>query len=147
MTDDRDVTERASYEATGNPLYVWQAIGRYAAGEPLPLWIRRYLLQATRELIRLQIDHTISPSKAAQRTAQALGIVSQGRNRFADSRRDRENSFVATLYGLGPGKGESEEWALTLADATGIRPDADQANRVRSILRRVAKARRLWPGD
>jgi hypothetical protein len=62
MTDDRDVADRAAYETTGNPLHVWFAIGRYAADEPLPAWVRRYLLECVRELGLLHLDTTISPT-------------------------------------------------------------------------------------
>lgn len=134
---DRDATDRAAYEATGNPLYVWFAIGRYGAGEPLPDWIMRYLHKSMRELARLMLDYTISPGEAQQQTARALGLVSQGRSAFADARHLREDSFLATLYGLMPGKGETESWVTDFAKKTGSRP--------RSIRRRVAKARRAWP--
>jgi hypothetical protein len=135
--DDRDAADRAAYEATGNPLHVWAAIGRYAADEPLPAWVRRYLLQCVRELIRLQLNTAISPTEAAKRTARALGLVSHGRNCFANMRQLREDSLVNMLYTLGPGPGETEAWAVDLAEATGTTP--------RSIRRRVAKARRAWP--
>jgi hypothetical protein len=137
MTDDRDAADRAAYEATGNPLHVWFALGRYAAAEPLPPWIRRYLLQSARELIRLQLDSSLSPTAAAQRTARALGLVSKGRNRFAESRRDREHSFIATLYTLGPRKGETGEWVKHLAEAWDMKDE-------RSIRKIVAKMRHRW---
>jgi hypothetical protein len=138
VTDDRDAADRAAYEATGNPLHVWFAIGRYAVDEPLPQWVRRYLREATRDLLRLQLDDTISPTEAAKRTAQALGLVSKGRNRFAESRRDREHSFMATLYGLGSRKGETGEWVKVLADAWGLKDE-------RSVRKIVAKMRRRRP--
>lgn len=142
MADGRDDADRAAYEATGNPLHVWHAIGRYGADEPLPEWVRRYLLRSTRELLRLMLDRDISPVEAQRQTARALGLVSQGRNRFADIRQLREDSFIATLYGLAPGKGETDAWAADLA--TSAKPGTKHENKVRSVRRRVAKVRRTW---
>jgi hypothetical protein len=143
MTDDRDAADRAAYEATGNPLYIWFAIGCYAQGEPLPAWIRTYLIECMRELSRLMLDYTISPGEAQQQTARALGLVSQGRNRFAEARQKREDDFLATMYGLGARKGQSDSWAAKLA--TGTKADATLETKVRSVRRRVARARRTWP--
>ena len=139
MREQRDAPDRAAYEATGNPLHVWAAIGCYAVDEPLPDWIRRYLMDCTRELWRLALDQSTSPAAAAERTARALGLVSQGRNRFGEVRQRREDSFIATLHSLGAAT------ALALADATGTNPDGDPESRVRHIRRRFAKYRRTLP--
>ena len=89
MTDERDEVVRrlavaddcAAYKETGNPLHVWCAIGGYAADEPLPLWVRRYLLKITRDLWRLALDLDVSPAAAQKEMLQALGFGGeQGRN-------------------------------------------------------------------
>jgi hypothetical protein len=142
MADDRDAADRAAYEATGNPLYLWAAIGWYAADEPLPAWIRNYLGQTTLELWRLVLDPTVAPGEAQKRTARALGLVSPGRNCFAEARHLRNDSFLATLYGLRAATGAT---AARLADVAGINPGGDQHDRIRSFRRRIAKVRRIWP--
>jgi hypothetical protein len=145
MTNDRDAAERAAYEATDNPLHVWFAIGRYAVDEPLPDWIRRYLAQCTRELLRLSLNTSISPTEAAAQTARALGLVSgQGSNAFLAARQLREDSFIATLYTMGAPKGASEWWAAELADARGGKPGISHESKVRKILRIVQKMKRTW---
>jgi hypothetical protein len=139
MADDRDAADRAAYEATGNPLYVFSTIGRYAVDEPLPDWTRLYLRNCTREMCklwRLTLDQEISPPEAVAKTAHSFSLVNQTRNRFAEARQLREDSFTATLYELGPRKGETEAWATDLAEARGLTP--------RSIRRTVAKMRRIW---
>jgi hypothetical protein len=103
------------------------------------------LLQSTRELFRVVLDYSIPPGKAKQQVARALGIVSQGRNGFATYRQLREDSFIATIYGLRPRKGETESWAVTLAEATGAKTNTKLESKVRSIKRRVAKVRRTLP--
>jgi hypothetical protein len=133
---DRDASDRAAYEATGNPLHAWFAIGRYAVDEPLPDWTRRHLMNCTRELLRLELDTSISPTEAAERTAQALGLVSPGRNFYANERQQREDSFTATVYELGPRKGETEAWLTDLAKARGV-----TTRRINQI---VARMRRIW---
>jgi hypothetical protein len=142
MADNRDAADRAAYEATGNPLFVWAAIGRYAAGEPLPVWIRSYLMQTTRALLQLQLDSTVSPTEAAERTAQALRLVSKGRNRFAEARQLREDSFDAAIYTLGVGKGQSDSWAAEVGAARN--PGAKMESNVRNVFRRAAKVRRIF---
>jgi hypothetical protein len=134
MTDNRSAADRAAYEKTGNPLHVWFAIGRYAADEPLPLWVRRYLLKITRELWRLALDRDVSPAAAQKEILQALGFGEQGRNVVAEVRQRREDSFPVALYDLGVP-------ARDLADALG-NPQSDQEVRMRSFRKRVARVRK-----
>jgi hypothetical protein len=137
MTDDRTAADRAGYEATGNPLHVWWAIGRYGADEPLPLWIRRYLLKVPRELWRLALDHETSPADAQKEMLQALGFGEQGRNVVSEARQQREDSVDCALYDLGVP-------ARELAAARG-NPRSDQEVQMRSFRKRIARHRKIQP--
>jgi hypothetical protein len=137
MTDNRDAADRLAFEETGNPLHVWLAILRYSADEPLPDWIRRYLMQGAHELARLTLNEAISPKAAKDDVAGVFGFAKPGYNAFQDFRQWRNDGFVATIYSLKSRTEKAESVKVGLAKAFGITP--------RQLLKRVANARKTWP--
>ena len=88
----------AAYEhwwrETGNPLHVWDAIGRcVGCGEPVPEWCLRYLAETSRNLKDLTwrvLDGELPADKALKQAPKALGLGQQGKNAFAAAIEERE---------------------------------------------------------
>jgi len=98
----------ALYRETGNPIYVWKAFAEECRqGEPLPGWIEDYLRECAGHLIDMAEaerrftpepgKRPVSPSEAAQRTPQGLGLTRIGWNAFAEYRDNERNARVAWL--------------------------------------------------
>jgi len=141
---DRDAAaeaDRALYEASGDAWHVLTALGRYRADEPLPLWIRRWLLRVTGDLLRLQFSRADPQdcTEAIPRVLQLVGSVSRARWR-------REASFLTTIHEMAkkrdgsgrPLRGEAERIAKILVEACGL----ESPSSLYRIKRRVREMRR-----
>jgi hypothetical protein len=72
-----EAADRAAFEASENPLYVWLAIGRYRPDEDLPSWVRVWLLETAREISQA-VAHEHDPAEAAKRAHRVLALRSAG---------------------------------------------------------------------
>jgi hypothetical protein len=150
-SDDRDAGDRRAYEQTRNPLFVIFAIGRYAVGEPLPEWIRRYWLEAIPGILAAAVPThrrpvPPAPADALQEVLRSLGFVRGGWNAFREFRRVREYSFEHAIYELHPARRVRGGAKIVADDLAGVTPGGDgrkQENRRRGVRRRVAKARKI----
>jgi hypothetical protein len=66
----------------GNPLFPLFAIGRYRADEELPLWIRQWLLDFARRMLRATLcaDQDLDAKESSERVLAVLGVTHQGWN-------------------------------------------------------------------
>jgi hypothetical protein len=158
--NSRIIEYEAIYRATGNPLYVWEALTYCAPGEPLPGWIFDYLQRCAsappdeapdgavgveeedpvvpkpRGLLDVATYVAIdkmTPSAAVNSVARALGLQ-QGNNfnAFADNREREKNASMASYV---QASGRRKAWAK-IAEATGLSRS--------QIHERVKSAERLW---
>ena len=126
---ERTEQARRAFEASGNPLYVFEALS-YCREEPLPPWVRRYLYEATRAVFRLEsmvLNHRMTPSDATKTLSQAFKFTRQGWNAFSDSLRTRDRSVRATIFN-----------AMIQQDVP-VKKAADGLGTVRSVRRDVKK--------
>jgi hypothetical protein len=116
--EERDARDRVAFEKTRNPVYAWMALSRYAGHEPLPAWVRRYLLEASAPVLRAAHPESgTAPVPALQYILRALGFVRPGWNSVEQYREDRKTGFTALVYGLTAVKGRTK----VAADAIGKR--------------------------
>jgi hypothetical protein len=85
-----------SWRLTGNPLYVWRAIGRTRnvdPPEPVPDWCLSYLAEVGRNIARLSLR---DDPRAVQRAVEILGFSRKGKkNAFAAIVEDRNAKQAA----------------------------------------------------
>jgi hypothetical protein len=124
------VHDRKCFEATGNGIYAFWAIGRYGPDEELPLWIREWLFKATEPILRALMSST-DPEKTNREMLNALGLVRDGRNATAALHQDIADDVLACMrFVLKVPAGE-------LADDLNVN--------VAQIYKRTNRAHRRWP--
>ena len=141
-SDEPAAADRQAFEQTGNPLHVGHAIAGFGRDEPLPLWVRDYILAAAHSVARVEravLDGEISPQKAIEVLPRALGFVRQGKNMFQECRQLHEDSIVSARYHL-------EQFSAPGKPPKAIIEDLDSGVRS-TIERKIAKVRRVigWP--
>ena len=144
MRDDRLKDLESLYEATGNPLYAWDAIGwcaqRMDPRRPLPDWCRGYLEEVAVELLALA-ERDGKPAVKAGKVTQALGFTRQGYNAFKDYASAGANAHLAFWFEQAVkrrgGKDFLEAVAAKDQDPNNV-ADPDK------LMKRIHKARRLW---
>jgi hypothetical protein len=111
-------SDRAKFEESGNPLFALFALGRYRADEGLPLWVRRWLLDFARQVLR-----------AALNGEDVRFLSRQGWSAVRELNQFRDDDLLATLHILGvPAK--------DLAAMSGVEP--------RQVYKRMKRARARW---
>ena len=84
------------WKQTGNPLFAWEAIARCLNANPpapIPGWCLSYVAETARRITDLSWQaarRQISPAHAAKKLGEALGVVRQGTNHFAQVPKDRD---------------------------------------------------------
>jgi hypothetical protein len=133
------------YRETCNPLFVWEALECYQRDEPLPGWIRDYLLGAARTLT-IDLGDAVCRKKlgaaeAARRTVRAFGFVDDPKyNAFSQLkqlRREFGETLLLELARTGPEReARLEKIQQSYVGKTGGTPG--------QIKRRAERALRLW---
>jgi hypothetical protein len=130
---------RARFEVNRNPLFALGALGLYRTDEELPLWVRQWLLEFAREVLRPALywpatperpERNLTPKKAVEQARHALALTRQGWNGVEEFRRFLNDDMLALLHARGVP-------ARTLAKATGVEP--------RQIYTKAKRTRARWP--
>jgi hypothetical protein len=99
------------WKQTGNPLYAWEAVARClnaAPPAPIPEWCLPYLAEVARNITDLtwQVARGQTTHKEAAKTiGEALRVVRQGANAFAQVQKDRHAMRYALDAKLEPKTG------------------------------------------
>ena len=131
------------YEATGNPLYAWDAIGWCSQGSdprrPLPNWCRDYLEEVAFELLDLA-ERGGKPAGQIGKAVQILGFTRQGYNAFKDLASADANMLLTFWYERAVKTRRGQDYL----EAVGAKnQDPDNVADPEKLMKRIQKARQL----
>ncbi len=101
---------KTAFEASGNPLYVWEAIRdlfdtKLTVKHELPEWCRLYMQNCAENVMGLatlrkppEYQEGLQPDEAAKLTASAFGFVAGNKNAFREYRTHLKYAFNQSDY-------------------------------------------------